>query len=254
MLEQKIDIPTPDGEADSEFYTPEGKGPWPGVIYLTDIWGLRPATEKMARRVAGEGYAVLLPNIFYRTNKPPIDPLLKGQERGMEVAGPLLASMNAERMVADGIAYADYLLARADVGKPGASAGAGATNKKVAVVGYCFSGAMAVRLAAAIPEKIAAAASFHGGGLVTDRPDSPHTLIPEITAELYFGHAVEDQSATPRMVAQLDAALKGWGGTYQSEVYEGARHGWTVEGPVYNPAQSERHFEKLFDLLQRTLK
>jgi carboxymethylenebutenolidase len=79
-------------------------------------------------------------------------------------------------------------------------------------------------------------------------------LIPEITAELYFGHAVEDQSATPQMVAQLDAALKGWGGTYQSEVYEGARHGWTVEGPVYNPAQSERHFEKLFDLLQRTLK
>ena len=126
---------------------------------------------------------------------------------------------------------------------------------KVAVVGYCFSGAMAVRIAAALPDQIAAAASFHGGRLVTDQPDSPHTLIPTITADLYFGHAVEDQSATPEQIAQLDDALKGWGGKYQSEVYEGAHHGWTVEGgEAYNKAQSERHFEKLFDLLKRTLK
>jgi carboxymethylenebutenolidase len=147
-------------------------------------------------------------------------------------------------MVADGIAYTEYLLGRQDV-----------AGSKVAVVGYCFSAAMAVRTAAAIPDKVAAAASFHGGRLVTEQPDSPHTLIPKIEAELYFGHAVNDQSATPQQIAQLDDALKAWGGTYQSQMYEGAHHGWTVEGgEAYNPAQSERHFEKLFDLLKRTLK
>lgn len=244
MPEVTIDVPTRDGEADSVFLTPPGKGPWPGVVYLTDVWGIRPAAREMAARVAAEGYVVLMPNIFYRTHKAPFDPLLTGGERNMEAVKSLLGAIDAEMMARDGVSYVEYLLGREDVQKP-----------KVAVVGYCFSGAMAVRTAAAAPDKVAAAASFHGGRLVTDQPDSPHTLIPEITAELYFGHAIEDQSATPQQIEQLDAALKGWGGKYQSEMYEGARHGWSVPGgEAYNPAQSERHFEKLFDLLRRTLK
>jgi carboxymethylenebutenolidase len=101
---------------------------------------------------------------------------------------------------------------------------------------------------------VAAAASFHGGQLVTDGPDSPHSELPKVTAELYFGHAVEDQSMPPAAIEKLDDALKGWGGAYQSEIYEGARHGWSVPGrPVYDEAQSERHFAKLFDLLKRNL-
>jgi carboxymethylenebutenolidase len=248
MREAKVNVSTPDGIANSFLYTPadpasKDAGPWPGIVYLTDIWGIRPATRKMAARVAEQGYVVLLPNLFYRTHKEPVDPLLKGGQRGMDVAGPLLASMTPARMVTDDLAYIDYLVGREDVTKP-----------KVAVVGYCFSGGMAVRAAAAAPDKVAAAASFHGGRLVSDQPDSPHTLIPKIKAELYFGHAVNDQSATPQQIAKLDEVLKGWGGKYQSEIYEGAQHGWTVSDHNYNAAQSERHFEKLFDLLKRTLK
>ena len=243
MPEVSLQVATRDGEADSLFLTPAGAGPWPGVVYLTDVWGIRPDVTAMAWRLAAQGYAVLVPNIFYRTHKVPFDPKLTGGERNMTVAGPLLASMDAEKMARDGMSYVEYLLGREDVAK-----------SRVAVVGYCFSGAMAVRTAAAAPDKVVAAASFHGGRLVTDQPDSPHTLIPSIKAELYFGHAIEDPSMTAQQIALLDAGLKGWGGTYQSEIYEGARHGWAVPGgESYNQPQSERHFEKLFDLLKRTL-
>lgn len=245
MSQQSVLIATPDGQAPAELFTPDGGGSWPGVVYLTDVWGIRPASEKMARRVADRGYAVLLPHLFYRNQPVAMDPMLQGKPRDPAMVGPLLASMPAANMARDGAAYVDYLLQRPEV--------AGA---KVAVVGYCFSGAMAVRTAAAVPDKIAAAASFHGGRLVTEDADSPHRQIPKIKAELYFGHAVQDPSATPEQVAELEKTLKAWGGRYQSEVYEGALHGWTVEGrpEIYNPAQSERHYEKLFDLLARTLK
>jgi carboxymethylenebutenolidase len=122
------------------------------------------------------------------------------------------------------------------------------------VVGYCFTGAMALRTAAVSAGGVAAAASFHGGRLVTDETESPHTRIPEVKGELYFGHAVEDQSMPPDAIEKLNDALKGWGGKYQSEVYQGARHGWTVPGrEVYDEKQAARHYEKLFDLLKRNL-
>jgi carboxymethylenebutenolidase len=123
------------------------------------------------------------------------------------------------------------------------------------VVGYCYTGAMALRTAAVCADRIAAAASFHGGQLVTDAPDSPHTRIPRVKGELYFGHAVEDQSMPPEAIETLNTTLKGWGGAYQSEIYEGARHGWTVPGrDVYDEKQADRHYQKLSDLMQRTLK
>jgi carboxymethylenebutenolidase len=255
MREHQVTIPTPDGEAPAELFTPDGAGPWPGVVYLTDVWGIRPANRKMARRVAEQGYTVLMPHLFYRSQPLSFDPLLQGRERSPELSQPLVASMSAQNMVRDGGAYVDFLAARPEVSAGGASARAGATEKKIAVVGYCFSGAMAVRIAAARPDKVVAMASFHGGRLVTDKPDSPHLLAANLKAEVYFGHAVQDKSATPEQIATLEAALKQGGGRYQSETYEGALHGWTVEGrpEIYNPAQSERHFEKLFDLLKRTL-
>lgn len=247
---QRVAIPTPDGEAPADLFTPEGSGPisankWPGVLYLSDVWGIRPANQKMARRVAERGYAVLLPHLFYRTQPAQFDPFLTGAERSMALVQSLLAGMTAPVMTSDGVAYAQYLLARPEV-SPG----------KIAVAGYCFSGAMALRIAAALPDKVAAVASFHGGNLVTDRPDSPHLLLPRIKAELYFGHADQDPTATRDQIATLEAALKQWGGEYHSELYEGALHGWSVEGrpDVYNPAQAERHFEKLSDLLKRSLK
>jgi len=128
------------------------------------------------------------------------------------------------------------------------------SEDEIGVVGYCFTGAMALRTAAGCPDQVAAAASFHGGHLVTDAPDSPHSRIPKVKGELYFGHAVEDPLMPPDTVEKLNDTLSAWGGRYQSEIYEGARHGWTVPGrDIYNPTQAERHFQKLLDLLKCNL-
>jgi carboxymethylenebutenolidase len=128
------------------------------------------------------------------------------------------------------------------------------SSSEIGVVGYCFTGAMALRTAAVCADQVAAAASFHGGQLVTQEPDSPHSRILQVKGELYFGHAVEDQSMPPDAIEKLNDTLKGWGGEYQSEVYEGALHGWTVPGrDVYNQKQAERHHEKLLALLKRNL-
>lgn len=249
MPELKLDVAGADGTAEGFLYTPAGSashGSWPGVLYLTDIWGIRPANRAMARRVADQGYAVLMPNIFYRSDTLPIMPPGEPDTKDPAVLrrlSHLLAAVDADQMRRDGAAYAQFLLALPQV-----------DGSRIAVVGYCFTGQFALRIAAAAPQMVAAAASFHGGHLVTEAPDSPHTGLPQVTAELYFGHAVEDQSMPPAAIEKLDDALKGWGGVYQSELYEGARHGWCVPGrPVYDEAQSERHYTKLFDLLKRTL-
>ena len=128
-------------------------------------------------------------------------------------------------------------------------------NAKIGVVGYCYTGGVAMRTAAALPERVAAAASFHGGGLATDAPASPHLLLPRIQAQLYFGHAVRDRSMPEEAIRKLDAALVEWGGVYQSEVYDGAYHSWTVpDSPVYNQPQAERAFSKLTELFARALR
>jgi len=151
--------------------------------------------------------------------------------------------LTPQNMVDDGKAYVDFLL-----GQKGVKKG------RLGAVGYCFTGQMAIRIAATQPDKIAAAASFHGGFLVTDKPDSPHKILSPIKARLYFGHAVEDSTATPQQVEILEAALRDWHGAFQSEVYEGARHGWTVPGrDVYNELQAERAFAKLVELFEATL-
>ncbi len=248
MTQSPFEVSTAAGPTEAFFFTPEsGSGPWPGVLYLTDIGGIRDAYFTMARRLADKGYAVLLPNIFHRISRIPVMDFANfrmGEERSMKRLSELMNALTAVQMAADGTAYVDDLLAMKQV-KPG----------KVGVVGYCFSGAMAMRAAAAVPDKVAAAASFHGGGLVTDQHDSPHLELSKIKARLYFGHAIEDRSMPAEAIQKLDAALKAWGGKYESEVYDGAYHGWAVPGtPVYNEKQAERHFEKLVQLFDATLK
>ncbi|OJU13157.1 MAG: hypothetical protein BGN85_01565 [Alphaproteobacteria bacterium 64-11] len=199
----------------------------------------------MAKRLAEKGFAVLMPNVFFR--RSPIrengfEPADEGERQ--KVLGALFQAETAAQMQSDGAAYAQFLSRQKGVG-PG----------KLGVVGYCFTGAMALRTAAAVPDMIAAAASLHGGMLVTDRPDSPHLQLPRVTARLYFGHAVEDRSMTADQIATLEQALRDWHGAFQSETYEGARHGWTVPGrDVYNELQAERAFEKLVELFDATLK
>jgi carboxymethylenebutenolidase len=242
VIEKRFEIATADGVTDAILYTP-AEGPHPGLLFYTDIFGVRPANQGMAQRISEQGYAVLLPNVFYRYGKPPFtDASFKwGEPASMKIIGGLFASLTGAMMEKDAPVYVEALLNR-----PEASEG------KVAAVGYCFTGAMALRTAAVSADRIAAAASFHGGHLVTDEPDSPHSRIPQVKGELYFGHAVEDPLMPPDAIEKLNDTLKAWGGRYQSEVYEGARHGWTVPGrDIYNPTQSERHYQKLFDLLKR---
>ncbi|HYB92096.1 MAG TPA: dienelactone hydrolase family protein [Candidatus Binataceae bacterium] len=245
MIEEAVEIRTADGTADGFLYRPEGSRRLPGVIHLTDIGGIRPAQQDMARRLADKGYAVLLPNVFYRTGRPPMfdfTPAM-GDERTMKRFAELAGPLTPEAMERDGAAYVDFLGAH-----PAANGGV------MGVVGYCFTGSMAVRTAAVRPAKIAAAASFHGGGLFTDSPASPHLVLPRVKAALYFGHAIEDRSMPAEAIEKLDRALDAWGGKYESEIYEGAYHGWTVpQTPAYNPKQADRAFQKLTDLLARKL-
>ncbi len=246
MIEREIRIQTLDGESDGWLYQPEKTGSWPGVIFLTDIGGIRRAQQETARRICALGYSVLLPNIFYRVGKPPLltyplkldDP--KTQQRFAEIKNSLpLAAVDR-----DASAYVDFLASQA-----------GVREGKFGVVGYCFSGAFAMRMAAARPEKIAAVAAFHAGGLYTDASDSPHAILPRLKARLYFGHAVEDRSMTKEAIEKFESALTAWGGKFESETYAGAHHSWTtLDSPVYNHAQAERAFEKLTALLAAALR
>ncbi len=245
MPQREIEIQMPQGASQSVLYFPQGDGPWPGILYLTDIGGIRAANRESAARLANEGYAVLMPNIFYRTGRVPLEPQLRTldpeamKKRMAELSNPL----PPEAMESDTSIYIDFLASQ-DVTR----------NGPVGAVGYCASGKMAMYAAAARPDKVAAAASFHGGGLYTDAPTSPHLTLPRIKARLYFGHATKDRSMSEEAIAKLDQALKQWGGKYESETYAEAFHSWTaLDSPVYNQPQAERAYQKLLELFKETL-
>jgi carboxymethylenebutenolidase len=250
MSEQAIEIRTPDGTADGFLYRPDNdKGASaPGVLHLVDIRGIRPANREMAQRLSNEGYTVLLPNPFYRTGRSPLFdfPIVMGEERTMKRFGALVGPLTPEAIERDAGAFSDFLLASTE----------GERTRSIGVVGYCFTGGVALRMAAARPKQIAAVASFHGGGLCSDAPTSPHLVLPRVAARLYFGHADNDKSMSAEAIQKLEAALETWGGNrYESELYQGASHGWTVpDGAVYNEPQAERAFSKLSALLAQTLK
>ncbi|MHB8383089.1 MAG: dienelactone hydrolase family protein [Candidatus Binataceae bacterium] len=246
MKEQAIEIRTPDGTADGIVFRPDGDDQLPGVIHLTDIGGIRPSHRAMAERLAASGYVVLMPNVFYRTGHPPMFDFTPkmGDERTMKRFGQLAAPMTPEAQERDAAAYVDFLAAHA-----------GVSDGKMGVVGYCFTGGMAMRTAAVRPDRIATVASFHGGGLHNETPASPHHVLSRVKARLYFGHAIQDHSMPEEAIKKLDRALAAWGGKSQSEVYDGAYHGWTTpDAPVYNQPQAERAFEKLSTLFSETLK
>ena len=245
MIEKPIEIRTPDGVADGLLIQPEKDGRWPGVLYLTDIGGIRASNRGMARRLAGEGYAVLLPNIFYRNGKPPIFKAGAkfGDEEFMRRMKEITAPLTTEAVERDLSAYIDSLAKQPSV-----------SGKTFGAVGFCFSGQMALRVAALRPDQIAAVASFHGGGLYTDVPTSPHTLLPRVKARLYFGHGIDDRSMPKEAIEKLDRALAAWGGHYESELYQ-AHHGWTVpDNPAYNEPEAERAYSTLTNLLSSSLK
>jgi carboxymethylenebutenolidase len=245
MIEKAIEVRTADGTADGYLYQPEASGLWPGVIYYTDIAGIRPANREIAKRIAANGYTVLLPNVFYRTSKPPVFDFTPNfaEERTQKRFGELAGPLTPEAMERDGSTYTDFLAQQGAVN--GAPFG---------VIGTCFTGAMALRTAAARPDKIAAVASFHGGRLYLDGPASPHLALPRVKARLFFAHATNDHAISAEQIAKFERALADWGGKFESRTF-GAAHGWTVPGsPVYNEREAEAAFAKLMELFAATLK
>ncbi len=240
-----VDIKTADGVADAYLARPDGDGPYPGVLFVIDAIGLRPRIEEMADRIAAEGYVVLAPNAFYRAGRAPVLPAANlsdpdNRASFMQAVRPLIEQLTPENVARDGAAYLDYLASVA----PG----------PIAITGYCMGARVGWRIAAAYPDRVAALGGFHGGGLVTDAPDSPHRSAGQLKAELYFGHADQDASMTAEQIAALEHALESTGATYRSELYEGAHHGYTMaDTAAYDDAACERHFRELFALLDRAL-
>ncbi|WP_348266079.1 dienelactone hydrolase family protein [Edaphobacter paludis] len=247
MTEQDIQISMPSGATDAVLFSPNASTPLPGVLYLPDIGSIREANRTMARRLSEQGYVALLVNPFYRTSRPPVFnfPRVAGEARTIQRMGELIAPLTPGAQEEDAAAYVDFLTAQPAV-RPG----------PIGVVGYCFSGALALRAAAVRPSQVASAASFHGGGLYkADTPASPHLVLPRVTAQLYFGHAANDKSMDEEAIKHFEQALAKWGGRYESETYKEAHHGWTVpDNPAFNPKEADRAFQKLTKLLGETLR
>jgi carboxymethylenebutenolidase len=241
MERSTVDIPMPDGAADAYVARPDGDAR-PGVLLIMDAYGLRPAVEEIADRIAGDGYVVLAPNVFYRSARSPIVPLDELGPDVFETIRPMMEELTPERQARDGSAYLDYL------GELGG-------QEPFAITGYCMGGRVGWWITAAQPERVAALAAFHTGGLATDDPDSPHRSAAALDgAELYFGFADNDRNMTPEQIATLEGALDDAGVSYRAEVYSGAGHGYTmVDLSVYDEAARERHFRELDALLARTL-
>jgi carboxymethylenebutenolidase len=253
VVETEVSIKTPDGTCDAAFIHP-ASGAHPGVLIWPDAFGLRPAMRDIAKRLAAEGYSVLVPNPFYRVAKSPVfetaanfsfaDPTDRAK------LGPLMGSINApDAAEKDAQAYIAFLDSQPQVDKA----------KKIGTQGYCMGGALVVRTAAAVPGRVGAGASFHGGGLVTDKPDSPHLLAPKIKGRMYFGVAANDDQRQPDAKDKLKEAFAAAKVAAEVEVYP-AKHGWCVPdmptdngAPIYSKPEAERAWGKLLALYKAGL-
>lgn len=245
MKQEQVTIEAKDGKCKAWVVTPGGEGPWPAVIMYMDAFGIRPAMIQMATHIASEGYVVLLPDLFYRFGEyGPLEPkkvFATGDVRA--VIGPMMASSDNHRAAEDSAAFLKYLDSRSDV-----------AGKKVGTVGFCMGGGMALTTVAFYPDRIAAAASFHGGRLATDEPTSPHLLVSKIKGEVYVAGADKDQGYPPEMAQRLEDALTKAGVRHKLEIYEGKLHGWMKpDMPVYDEQAAARGWAELFKLYKRNL-
>jgi carboxymethylenebutenolidase len=245
VKEADVEIKTPDGVADAFFVHPSS-GAHAAVLIWPDALGLRPAFKQMGKRLAESGYAVLVPNPFYRQQKAPI------VQPGASFADPetrkvvmsMMGALNAQTHVTDATAFVGWLDAQAPVDK----------KKKMATTGYCMGGPITMRTAAAFPKRVGAAASFHGGGLVTDKPESPHLLVPKMKAHYLIAIADNDDKQQPNAKDVLREAFAAAKLPAEIEVYEGAQHGWCPpDAAVYNEAQAEKAWNRMLALFKTAL-
>ena len=236
----RIDLETAEGTLDCYVFTPTGAGPWPPVIVYMDAFGVRPNLFSMAQRLASHGYVVAVPNLYHRTGAfEPFDPKAvagEGPERARFTG--MIRSIDGPKVMADTREVLTHLDGRSNV-KPGPAG----------TLGYCMGGGYALLAAGTFPDRIAAAASIHGGSLATDRPDSPHQLADQIRARLYIGVAEIDHTFDNAQQARLEDALTRGGVRYTLDVYPGAKHGFAVTGHlVYDKDASERHWAQVVQL------
>ncbi|MGW2787304.1 dienelactone hydrolase family protein [Streptomyces populi] len=241
-----LQIPTPDGRADALAAFPDDGERHPGVLLYMDAFGVRPELEERARELARHGYYVLVPNVFYRHGPAPVFDLPEHitQEARPAVFArvmPLIEAHDAERALRDADAFLEFLTAQPEVG-------AG----PVGVIGYCMGAKLAVRTAAAHPGRVAAVAGFHPSPLMSDAPDSPHRLFPELTARVHLGIAESDM--TPEAVGALDRALSAAGVDHTCEIYPGTVHGFTMsDTDAFEASALRRHWDRLLPLLDGAL-
>ncbi|MDQ0792218.1 dienelactone hydrolase family protein [Streptomyces sp. B1I3] len=246
MPTKTLQIPTPDGPADAFAAFPDGGERHPGVLLYPDAFGVRPVLKEMAGELADHGYYVLVPNLYYRHGPAPVIPLPEhiGEEIRPAVIAQLMPLLKAHitehRVRRDADAYLAFLATRPEVG-------AG----PVAVIGYCIGAALALRTAAAHPDQVAAVAGFHPGFVVTDTPDSPHRLVPELTAQVHLGLSDDLPSAA---ISELSRALDAAGLGHTAETYPGTVHGFTMaDTDAFDSSALQRHWDRLLSLLGRSL-
>jgi carboxymethylenebutenolidase len=246
VVERDVNVPMGSGVADAALFYPEGDGSWPAVLVWSDIRGLRPVFRQMGQRLAAQGYVVLVPNPFYRHAKAPIvdDTFDFNKPEDRAKVMPMATALTADANISDAQSYIAFLDAQPQTD----------TREKMGVQGYCMGGPLAFRTAAIAPDRVGAAATFHGGGLATDKPDSPHLLIPKMKAEVLCAVADNDDQRDPAAKDKLKEAFAAAHLKATVEVYKGCNHGWTVPGShVYNEQGAERAWGELIALYRRNL-
>ncbi len=245
VKESDVEIKTPDGTADAYFVHP-AVGAHAGVVIWPDVLGLRPAFRAMSRRLAESGYSVLVVNPFYRSKRAPVVPdgASFADQKIRDAVLPLAQTLNATTQTTDAKAFVAWLDTQMAVDK----------NKKIGTTGYCMGGPITMRTAAAVPERVGAGASFHGGGLATNAPDSPHLLVPKIKAQYLFAIADNDDMRDPDAKNLLRDAFAKTGVPAEIEVYKGAMHGWcALDATVYDKDKAERAWSRLLALFEQAL-
>jgi carboxymethylenebutenolidase len=243
--ESEVNIKTPDGTADAYFVHPSA-GKHPGVLIWPDIFGLRPAFRQMGKRLAESGYAVLVVNAFYRKKRAPTSPEHAdfNDPKTREMLMSLHDSLNPTTAKTDAKAFIAWLDAQVAVDK----------QRKLGTTGYCMGGPIVFETAASAPNRVGAAATFHGGGLVTNKPDSPHLLIPKMKAQYLFAIADNDDQKEPESKTVLAAAFKAANLKAEVEVYKGAQHGWCPpDAAVYNQELAEKAWARMLVLFKKAL-
>ena len=245
VTETDVEVTTPDGVADCYFVHPSS-GQHPAVIVWPDILGLRPAFRVMGRRLAQSGYSVLVVNPFYRDARSPVveEGASFGQPEVRNHVLPMARNLNAETHFTDARAFVAFVDQQDAVD----------TSRKIGTTGYCMGGPMVMRTVAAVPDRLGAGGTFHGGGLATDAEDSPHLLIPDTTAHMLHCVAANDDESNPDAKNTLRDAYAAAGLPAEIEVYEGAMHGWCPpDSQVYNEPQAERAWSRLLVLFESAL-